>query len=231
VREIVLDTETTGLSPEDGHRLIEIGCLELINRVPTGRTYQQYIHPEREIGEDATRIHGLTSAFLETFPTFKEVAPAFLEFIGESPLVIHNAAFDCKFLNAELATLGHPELSNPITCTLIMARKKFPGSPANLDALCRRFQIDNSNRVKHGALVDSEILAQVYFRLLGGSQAKTLFSLGEIAPTAAEEAVATIHFESVSIPRRTFPLSEEEALAHETFVREHIASALWLKQK
>jgi DNA polymerase-3 subunit epsilon len=171
MREIILDTETTGLSPGDGHRLVEIGCLELINLIPTGRTYQQYINPERDIPPEATAIHGITNDFLSDKPVFSEVAEEFLAFIGESRLVIHNANFDMKFLNAELGKINYPKLKFSRTlCTMMMAREKFPGSPANLDALCRRFKVDNSGRVHHGALLDSELLAEVYLELKGGRQ-------------------------------------------------------------
>ena len=170
-REIVLDTETTGMEPEDGHRLIEIGCVELDGHLPTGRTYHQYINPERDVPADAVAVHGITEEFLKDKPTFGEVVGDFLEFIGDAKLVIHNAEFDMKFLNAELKTFGFPSLEwKRAVDTLKIAREKFPGSPANLDALCRRFEIDNTNRTLHGALLDSELLAEVYLELLGGRQ-------------------------------------------------------------
>ncbi len=171
MREIVLDTETTGLDPIDGHRLIEIGCLELENHVPTGKTYHQYINPERGVPAEAIAIHGLNDGFLKDKPVFSEIYDGFLKFIGDATLVIHNAAFDMKFLNAELQIVGHKALSmTNVVDTLLMTRQKFPGSPANLDALCRRFGIDNSDRELHGALLDSELLAEVYLELLGGRQ-------------------------------------------------------------
>jgi DNA polymerase-3 subunit epsilon len=172
MREIVLDTETTGMDPVDGDRLVEIGCLELVNHLPTGRTYHQYINPERDMPAEAVAVHGLTSAFLSDKPTFGEIVGDFLDFIGDdSTLVIHNAAFDMKFLNAELKQFGFPSIEwKRVIDTLDMARRKFPGSPANLDALCRRFNIDNSNRTLHGALLDSELLAEVYMELMGGRQ-------------------------------------------------------------
>jgi DNA polymerase III subunit epsilon len=173
MREIILDTETTGLSPGDGHRIVEIGCLELINLIPTGRTYQQYINPERDIPPEATAVHGITNDFLSDKPVFADIADEFLSFIGESTLVIHNANFDMKFLNAELAKINYPKLKFSRTfCTMMLAREMFPGSPANLDALCRRFRVDNSNRIHHGALLDSELLADVYLELKGGRQTK-----------------------------------------------------------
>lgn len=172
MREIVLDTETTGIDPLDGHRLVEIGCVELENHLPTGRTYHQYINPERNVPAEVVAVHGLTTERLAKEPTFGEIVADFLDFLGDdAKLVIHNAEFDMKFINAELKMFGFPDISNKrVFDTLTMARKKFPGSPANLDALCRRFNIDNSNRTLHGALLDSELLAEVYLELLGGRQ-------------------------------------------------------------
>ena len=170
-REIVLDTETTGFEPSQGHRLVEIGCIELINYFPSGRVFHTYLNPERDVPEEAYNVHGLSYDFLKGHPVFREVGEKFLDFIEDSPLVIHNAKFDIKFLNAEL--LGHNLTEIPFSRaidTLIMARKKFPGSPASLDALCRRFGVDNKNREKHGALLDAELLAQVYLELIGGKQ-------------------------------------------------------------
>lgn len=182
VREIVLDTETTGfdpgVTPFTGDRLVEIGCLELINHVPTGRVFHSYINPEREVPEGAYKVHGLSYDFLKGHPTFKEVSSLFLSFIQEEPLVIHNAKFDMKFLNAELKWLQLSEISHHRAIdTLAMARKKFPGSPASLDALCKRFGIDNGARDKHGALLDAELLAQVYGELLGGKQRTLLLEV------------------------------------------------------
>jgi DNA polymerase-3 subunit epsilon len=170
-REIVLDTETTGFEPSLGHRLVEIGCIELINYVPSGRIFHAYINPEREVPQEAYNVHGLSYDFLKDHPLFKDVGHLFLEFIEDAPLVIHNAKFDMKFLNAELTSHDWPEIpfSRAID-TLIMARKKFPGSPASLDALCKKFGVDNKAREKHGALLDAELLAQVYLELIGGKQ-------------------------------------------------------------
>lgn len=171
MREIVLDTETTGFEPSEGDRLVEIGGVELFNHVPTGRVYHQYINPQRSMPQSAFEVHGLGDDFLADKPLFAEVAEAFLDFIGDAKLVIHNAAFDMKFLNAELGWLGKPLLPmEQAIDTLAIARRKFPGSPASLDALCRRFGVDNSAREKHGALLDSEILAEVYLELIGGQQ-------------------------------------------------------------
>lgn len=171
IREIVLDTETTGLEPAEGHRLVEVAALELVNHVPTGRHFQRYLNPERDVPEEARRVHGLDRAFLEGFPTFAEAADELLAFIGDSPLVIHNAAFDLKFLNAELARIERPLLeADRVIDTLAIAQRRFPGAPASLDALCRRFAVDASARKLHGALLDCELLAEVYLHLIGGRQ-------------------------------------------------------------
>ncbi len=169
--EVVLDTETTGMDPSQGDKLVEIGCVELNNHMPTGRTLQIYINPERDIPAEATAVHGITNEFVADKPIFSQVYSDFIDFIGDSKLIIHNAEFDMKFLNRELKQIGHPGLKwSRVIDTLGMARKKFPGSPANLDALCRRFEIDNSSRTYHGALLDSELLAEVYLELIGGRQ-------------------------------------------------------------
>ncbi|KZY25635.1 DNA polymerase III subunit epsilon, partial [Sulfitobacter sp. HI0040] len=171
MREIVLDTETTGFDPETGDRIVEIGAVELIGHVATGRTYHQYINPERAMPEEAFQVHGLGDDFLRDKPKFAAIGQAFIDFIGDSKLVIHNAAFDIKFLNAELKWMGLPPIPwERAVDTLAIARKRFPGSPSSLDALCRRFSIDNSARTLHGALLDSEILAEVYLELIGGRQ-------------------------------------------------------------
>jgi DNA polymerase-3 subunit epsilon len=172
MREIVFDTETTGMDPADGDKLVEIGCIELENHMPTGRTYHQYINPEREVPAEAVAVHGLTQEKLKNEPTFGEIVGDFIDFIGtDSKLIAHNASFDVKFINAEFKTYGFSPLDpKRIIDTLVMARTKFPGSPANLDALCRRFNIDNASRTLHGALLDSELLAEVYLELLGGRQ-------------------------------------------------------------
>lgn len=171
MREIVLDTETTGMDPYTGDKLVEIGCVELLNHVPTGKTYHQYINPEREVPAEAVAVHGLSYDKLKNEPVFAQIYTDFLEFIGDARLVIHNAEFDMKFINSELQAVGHAAIPfTRVTDTLAIARKKFPGSPASLDALCRRFGVDNSNRTFHGALLDSELLAEVYLELMGGRQ-------------------------------------------------------------
>ena len=215
MREIILDTETTGLNPADGHKIVEIGCLEIINLIPTGRTYHQYINPERDIPPEATAVHGITIDFLADKPTFSEIADEFLDFIGDSTLVIHNANFDMKFLNAELAKINYHKLKFSRTlCTMMLAREKFPGSPANLDALCRRFKVDNSSRVHHGALLDSELLADVYLELKGGRQTK-------LSLTAAKKLHA-IEVTKKARPYkepRVFTASSEELALHEELIR------------
>lgn len=180
-REIVLDTETTGFEPSEGHRIVEIGCVELDGLLPTGKTFHVYINPQRDMPAGAYEVHGLSAEFLSGFPVFEAQVEGFLDFIGDAPLVIHNASFDMKFINAELTTLGRPVLpSSRAIDTLAMARKAFPGSPASLDALCRRFGIDNASRTLHGALLDSELLAEVYLELRGGRQPG--FGLDAMAP-------------------------------------------------
>ncbi|MEK6216056.1 MAG: DNA polymerase III subunit epsilon, partial [Boseongicola sp.] len=171
MREIVLDTETTGFDPESGDRIVEIGAVELKGHVPTGNTYHQYINPERSMPEGAFEVHGLGDEFLSDKPLFKTIAQAFIDFIGDAKLVIHNAAFDMKFINAELSWAGLTRIEwERAIDTLAIARRKFPGAPASLDALCRRYGIDNSARTLHGALLDSEILAEIYLELTGGRQ-------------------------------------------------------------
>ena len=171
MREIVLDTETTGLSPETGDRIVEIGCVELFNHVPTGKTFQTYLNPERPMDVGAQEIHGLTDDFLLNQPIFLKIVDEFLSFIGESTLIIHNAEFDLAFMNSELKRIGGKNIEfERVIDTLAVARKKFPGAQNNLDALCRRFNIDNSRRNLHGALLDSEILAEVYLELIGGKE-------------------------------------------------------------
>ena len=171
MREIVLDTETTGFEPAEGDRIVEIGAVELIGHIPTGRTYHQYINPKRSMPKEAFEVHGLGDEFLADKPVFSDIASAFLDFIGDAQLVIHNASFDMKFLNAELSWVNLPLIAmERAVDTLAIARRRFPGSPASLDALCRRFGIDNSARTLHGALLDSEILADVYLELIGGRQ-------------------------------------------------------------
>ncbi len=225
MREIVLDTETTGFEPEAGDRIVEIGAVELINHVATGRTYHQYINPERAMPQEAFEVHGLGDDFLRDKPKFAQIGQAFLDFVQDSRLIIHNAAFDMKFLNAELGWIKLPQLpADQALDTLALARKKFPGSPASLDALCRRFNIDNSSRTLHGALLDSEILAEVYLELIGGRQPDFALSAG---PTGSETASGEDWRptpRSQALPPR---LSEAERAAHDRFVETLGDNALW----
>lgn len=221
MREIILDTETTGLSPDQGHRIIEIGCIELFNHLPTGKSFHAYINPERDVPAISTQITGLTAEFLKPYPIFEKIVHDFLAFIQEDPLVIHNADFDMAFLNAELTRANLPVLPKTRAIdTLYMARQKFPGSPASLDALCKRFNVDLSKRDKHGALLDSELLAQVYLELLGGRQR----SLGLIE--TQEEITIEIASTSPAYPARTFELTEEEDSKHKEFLSQ-IKEPLW----
>ncbi|MBL8710975.1 MAG: DNA polymerase III subunit epsilon [Rhodospirillaceae bacterium] len=230
MREIVLDTETTGFDPLTGDRLVEIGCLELMNHIPTGRNFHRYLNPEREMPEAAFRIHGLSTDFLADKPKFAELAGDFLAFIEDAPLVIHNAEFDLKFINWELEKVGQRALpmSRAID-TVIMARKKFPGAPASLDALCKRFNIDNSNRTLHGALLDAQLLADVYLELLGGRQ--TGLTLAAEDAGTAEMSFAKRNAaagDRPARPPRAFPPSAEELEAHAAFVAK-LKNAVWLQ--
>lgn len=228
MREIVLDTETTGMDPVDGHKLVEIGCVELENHMPTGKTYHQYINPERDVPAEAAAVHGLTEERLKSEPTFGEIVGDFLDFLGDdSKLIIHNAVFDMKFINAELKTFGFPNVDNKrVIDTLMMARQKFPGSPANLDALCRRFQIDNSNRTLHGALLDSELLAEVYLELLGGRQRQLLGALNTEATQKPSGQEKAIRVERTYREARIYELSAEEKAAHEEMLGD-IKDPIW----
>lgn len=223
MREIVVDTETTGLSPE-ADRIVEFAGVELVNSVPTGRHFHRYINPGQAMNAEAEAIHGLSDAFLADYPPFAEIADALLEFIGDAPLIIHNAAFDMPFINAELGRNGRPAIPmDQATCTLIMARRKFPGLQNSLDALCRRFAIDNSQRVKHGALMDAELLAAVYLELRGGRQMG--LSLGVEAAAAAEAAASAAA--RIARPARPHAASPEELTAHAKLV-EKLKTPLWL---
>jgi DNA polymerase-3 subunit epsilon len=223
MREIVLDTETTGFEPGEGHRLVEIGCVELFNRFPTGNSYHVYLNPERDMPQDAFKVHGLSAEFLRDKPVFSAIALEFSAFIGDSPLVIHNASFDTKFLNFELKRLSHLELHpGRIIDTLALARRKHPGASCTLDALCDRYHLDRSRRIKHGALLDAELLAEIYSELLGGKQAKLdLSALGGLRTNQAAAASTARRIELA--PR----LTEAERQAHATFVESLGETALW----
>ena len=216
MREIVLDTETTGLDPRTGDRLVEIGCIELDNHIPTGRTYHQYINPERDMPDEAFAVHGLSEAFLAKHPVFADVADAFLDFIEDSPLVIHNASFDLGFINAELTRLDRPAVeAGRAIDTVRMARSKYPGAQASLDALCRRFEIDLSARTKHGALLDAELLADVYLELVGGRQP------GFELASQRKAAAAQVQTRDVPArPARPHAANEAERAAHDAFLEQ-----------
>ncbi|MES0862027.1 DNA polymerase III subunit epsilon [Ruegeria sp. SCPT10] len=239
MREIVLDTETTGFDPESGDRIVEIGAVELWNHVATGETYHVYINPERSMPEEAFGVHGIGPDLLETprpaekgevtlkdKPVFAKVGQGFRDFVGDAKLVIHNASFDMKFLNAELKWMGMAPLPmDQAIDTLAIARKRFPGSPASLDALCRRFNIDNSNRLLHGALLDSEILAEVYLELIGGRQPDFGLSTSAASgPGGADDWRPSPR--ATPLPPR---ITDEERAAHEAFVEKLGESALWTR--
>jgi len=225
MREIILDTETTGMDPLQGDRIVEIGCVEVENQVPTGKTYHVYINPERDVPAEATAVHGITNDFLKDKPTFGEIVGDFVDFIADSRLVIHNAEFDIKFLNAELKMFGFPSMDmRRATDTVKMAREKFPGSPANLDALCRRFGIDNSNRTLHGALLDAQLLAEVYLELTGGRQAG--FAITE--ERDSHGLLMGVSLERKHREPRSFPASDKEKEAHDELIAS-LKNPLWKK--
>lgn len=230
MRQICLDTETTGFDPKKGDRLCEIACVELNNYLPTGKTFHKYVNPNRSMPEAAFKVHGLSDNFLRDKPLFFEIANEFLDFIGDAPLVIHNAAFDMKFLNAELvwakkSVLDHHEIID----TLMIARKKFPGSPATLDALCKRFQISLADRTKHGALIDTELLAEVYLNLCDGRAPSLNFN--QPIAHAPQENPASLDHQKI-ILKRPQPLSahltDDEIAAHRAFVEKFKQKSLWL---
>jgi DNA polymerase-3 subunit epsilon len=224
MREIVFDTETTGLDATNGDRLIEIGCVELLNHISTGRTFHTYVNPRRAVSQEASEVHGLTDAFLRDQPGFEEIAEKFIEFVGDSVLVAHNAGFDRDFINMELGLCGRaPIEEHRFVDTLLLARRRHPNGPNNLDALCARYGIDNSARTKHGALLDAEILAEVYLELLGGRQAT--LALGSLVRSGtATSAVATVG----ARPRPLVPrLTPEDERAHAAFLADLGKNPLW----
>jgi len=226
IRELVMDTETTGLEPGE-HRIVEIGVVEMLNHVPTGRTYHQYINPRRSMPSEAEAIHGISEAFLADKPIFEDIGQAFMDFIGNGTLVIHNAKFDVKFLNFELGRLNKaPIQMDRVIDTLEMARKRFPGAQNSLDGLCRRFKVDSAKRVKHGALLDSELLADVYIELIGGRQGG--FSLDVATQkTVVEERVQSVGPARSRGKPRPDLLSEAEKSAHEAFVQTLGDAPIW----
>jgi DNA polymerase-3 subunit epsilon len=223
MREIVFDTETTGLDPLKGDRLVEIGCIELMNRIPSGVTFHRYINPERDVPAEAFAVHGLSLDFLQKHRKFHEEVDAFLDFVGDAPLIAHNASFDFGFLNAELERARRPLLVRErIVDTLLLARRRFPGTGNRLDDLCARFGIDNSHRTKHGALLDAELLAEVYLELIGARQAQ--LGLGQASAAAARLRQAS----AKGRPRPLAPRLTEAALAlHRTFIAKIGEAAIW----
>ena len=228
MREIVVDTETTGLDPSDGHRIIEIGCVELLDHVPTGLTLQRYLNPEREVPAEAVRIHGINDRFLSTMPLFSAVADELLEFFGDAPLVMHNAGFDLKFINAELLRLARPLIPAARTVdTIEIAKARIPGARYSLDELCRRFGIDLTSRVKHGALLDAQLTARVYLELVGGRQTKLRLAPRDVVRVVSEIRVAALQRPEPLPPR----ISPDELAAHAAFVAAELGSdAVWCWQ-
>lgn len=225
LREVILDTETTGLDPATGDRVVEIGAIELLNHLPTGRTFHVYVNPERDMPKEAEAVHGLSAAFLRDKPVFAGIAQDFLDFIGDATLIIHNASFDVAFLNAELAFLRLPALMpERVVDTLHIARQKHPGSANSLDALCRRYGIDNSRRTKHGALLDSELLAEVYLELIGGRQTTLVLEASRVKKTTMVVSAPIDQQRPSPLPPR---LTAAEREAHAAFVIGLGENALW----
>lgn len=226
VREIVFDTETTGFDAPKGDRLVEIGAVELINHIPTGKVYHQYINPQRDVPEEAFKVHGLSYEFLKEFPTFDKIVDEWLAFVGDdSILVAHNASFDINFCNYEQKCLNKTEFKwDRVIDTLEIARNMFPGSRVNLDALCKRFGIDNSNRTKHGALLDAELLAEVYLQLIGGQEPSMMFDEKKPAPSSVFVAEKT---DRKFREARQFSLSGEDIQRHKDFLESKLKGALW----
>jgi DNA polymerase III subunit epsilon len=222
MREIVVDTETTGLDPAEGHRIVEIAALELINHVPTGRIFHRYVNPQRAMPEAARAVHGLSDVFLAQQDAFDAVADAFLEFVGRDRLVIHNAGFDIAFINTELALLGKPPLAVAFEDTLALARQRYPGAPASLDALCKRFNVDNSARDKHGARLDCELLASVYLELIGGRQPALELVASRLIGGAGTAVARPVR------PPRLFAATLAELERHRAFLGK-LKAPIWLE--
>jgi len=227
MREIVFDTETTGLDPRSGDRIIEVGCVELINHIPSGRTFHRYFNPERTVSIDAVRVHGLEDSFLKDKPRFAAVAPELMEFIGDAPLIAHNALFDLDFLNTELTRAGFPGLAaERIIDTLALARRKHPGGPNSLDALCARYQVDLTRRTLHGALLDAELLSEVYIELIGGRQANLILDEETGAPAIMTAGGMMVVAQRPEL--RQFRVTEEELAAHRARIATLGKAAIWL---
>jgi DNA polymerase-3 subunit epsilon len=228
-REICLDIETTGLDPRDGHKIIEIACVELVGKIKTGKVFHTYVNPRRDVPREAFNIHGISTEFLQDKPIFDHIAHKFLDFVKDAQLVIHNSAFDSKFLNHELKILGLQGLEmSRVIDTLLIARKKFPGSPASLDALCKRFNVDSTRRTKHGALLDTELLCEVYVELMGGAQAGLGFEVVKKSPisTKSEEKIIVSQIKK-TLPKREFPVSPTDLENHKKFILENFKNNLW----
>ena len=225
MREIVLDTETTGLDPFQGHRVVEIGCVELFNRIPTGQTFHRYVNPERDMPAEAFSVHGLSAEFLKDHPCFAEIVEDLIQFVGDAPLIIHNAAFDLAFLNAELERCGRPLIARDrLVDTLLLARRKHPAGPNSLDQLCSRYAIDNSRRTKHGALLDAQILAEVYIELIGARQAQLGLTETITMAITARDGHALIRVRPTPLLPR---LTAEERAAHLEYLADLGANAIW----
>jgi DNA polymerase III subunit epsilon len=225
LREIVLDTETTGLDPYQGHRLVEIGCIELINRIRSGQSFHRYLNPERDVPAEAFAVHGLSTDFLRDKPLFADIVEELLAFIGDAPLVAHNALFDFGFLNAELDRAGRSLVARErLVDTLLLARRKHPAGPNSLDHLCVRYGIDNSHRTKHGALLDAEILAEVYVELIGARQAQLILVETDAGPARIEGGAVVIRVRPQPLPSR---LTADEREAHAAFVVTLGEDAIW----
>lgn len=229
IREIAFDTETTGFYANKGDRIIELGCVELINHIPTGKTFHAYINPQRDVPLAASKVNGLTTEFLLDKPLFMQVVDPFLDFIQDSPLVIHNASFDMGFINAELEKLCRPLIPMERAIdTLLMARRKFPGAQASLDALCRRFNIDLSDRGTHSAILDAQLLASVYLELLGGRQVSFSFNQGQSSQKNKEEGVLPLVRERPLRSPRSYQLTQEEKDSHQKLL-EGLKDPLWMR--
>lgn len=225
-REIVFDTETTGFDYAKGDRLVEIGAVELINHIPTGVIYHQYINPERDVPEEVVKVHGLTYDYLKDFPTFEKIAQEWLDFVGDATLVAHNASFDINFVNYELKQIGFPEYDwSRVVDTLEIARALFPGARCSLDALCKRFEVDNSSRTYHGALLDAQLLSEVYLELLGGKEPSLLLDAKKQKNSNGADVSGTVE-KKVRQPR-VFALSDEEIQTHNQFLADKIKDAVW----
>lgn len=230
MRELCLDIETTGLNPFEGHKIIEIACIEMIDKIKTGNVFHTYVNPRRDVPQEAFNIHGISTEFLQDKPIFDHIAHKFLDFVKDATLVIHNAAFDTKFLNHELKILGLQPLNmGNVVDSLLIARNKFPGAPASLDALCKRFNIDLSRRTKHGALLDTELLCDVYLELMGGAQAGLAFEVVKNNQKIVEktEEKITANITRKAVPKREFPVSTEELEKHKEFILKNFKTNFW----